>query len=208
MITKLDDGVGQLMERLDRHGLAENTLVIFTSDNGPHSEGGNDSEFFDSNGPLRGMKRAPYEGGIRVPFIARWPGEVPAGTESDHVGYFGDFMATAAEISGATAPKNLDSISFLPALLGKSNQPQHEFLYWEFYEKGSFQAVRMGDWKAIVRPIGGDDVELYNLKADLDESDDVAAQHPDVVAKAREICEREHVPSPNWKVPKSNKTKK
>jgi arylsulfatase A-like enzyme len=201
MVTKLDNGVGQLMDKLDQHGIAGNTLVIFTSDNGPHSEGGNDSEFFDSNGPLRGMKRAPYEGGIRVPFIARWPGKVPAGTESDHVGYFGDFMATAADISGATAPKNVDSISFLPALLGKANQPQHEFLYWEFYEQGSFQALRMGDWKAIVRPIGGNKVELYNLKTDLAESDDVADQHPDVVAKAREICEREHVPSPNWKVP-------
>jgi len=205
MITKLDAGVGQLMTKLDEHGLADNTLVIFTSDNGPHNEGGNEASYFDSNGPLRGIKRAPYEGGIRVPFIARWSGKVPAGTESDHVGYFGDLMATAAEISGATASKNLDSISFLPALLGKSNQPQHEFLYWEFYEQGSFQAIRMGDWKAVARPIGGDDIELYNLKNDLDESDDVAAKHPDVVAKAREIFQREHVPSPHWKVPAGKK---
>lgn len=201
MIAKLDAGVGQLMDKLADQGLAENTLVMFSSDNGPHSEGGNDAEFFNSNGPLRGIKRAPYDGGIRVPFIARWPGKIPAGTTSDHVGYFGDLMATATEVSGGSQPDKLDSVSFVPALLGKPNPPQHEFLYWEFYEQGSFQALRIGDWKAVVRPIGGGDVELYNLKNDLDESDDVAAQHPEVIAKAREIFKREHVPSSNWKVP-------
>lgn len=198
MVERLDGDVGKLMDKLEEHGVDENTLVIFSSDNGPHNEGGNDAEYFDSNGPLRGTKRAPYDGGIRVPTIARWPGHCPAGTESDHVGYFGDFMATAAELAGESAPEGLDSLSFVPALLGKKDQPQHDFLYWEFYEQGSFQALRMGDWKAAVRPIGGTEVELYNIAKDIDESENIADQHPEIAAEALKIMQREHVPSPDW----------
>ncbi|MDQ3329814.1 MAG: arylsulfatase [Planctomycetota bacterium] len=207
MIAKLDTNVGQLLDKLAEQGVAENTIVMFTSDNGPHNEGGNDADYFDSNGPLRGTKRAPYDGGIRVPFIVRWPGKVAPGSESEHVGYFGDLMATAAEVAGTHSPRNLDSLSFVPALLVKSEQPKHEFLYWEFYEQGSFQAIRMGDWKAVVRPIGGEMVELYNITDDIEESHDMAAEHPDLVAKALEIFRREHAPSPHWSIPSAKKAK-
>ncbi len=200
MIEKLDSDVGRLLDKLEEKGLAENTLVLFSSDNGPHNEGGSQSDFFDSNGPLRGTKRAPYDGGIRVPCLARWPGHVPAGTTSDHVAYFGDFFATAAELAGATPPKNLDSLSFVPALLGKPDQPKHDALYWEFYEQGSFQAVRMGDWKAVARPIDGEVVEIYDLSKDIDESENVFEQHPDIVKEATEILRRERAPSPLWEV--------
>lgn len=199
MITKLDGDVGKLMDKLAAKGFDQNTVVLFSSDNGPHSEGGNDSEYFNSNGPLRGQKRAPYDGGIRVPMIVRWPGKVSGGATSDHVGFFGDFFATAADFSGAEAPENLDSISFLPTLIGDKQQ-QHDCLYWEFYERGSFQALRMGDWKAVVKPIGGDKVELYNMTTDIDESENVADAHPDVAAKALKLIRREHIPSPDWMV--------
>ncbi|HEX6986239.1 MAG TPA: arylsulfatase [Planctomycetaceae bacterium] len=205
MISRLDGDVGKLLDKLAEHGLDESTVVFFSSDNGPHNEGGNKADYFDSNGPLRGTKRAPYDGGIRVPFLVRWPGHVPAGVENDHVGYFGDFMATAAELAGASIPDGLDGLSFVPALLGEGDQPKHEFLYWEFYEQGSFQALRMGDWKEVVRPIGGETVELYDVVEDIDESDDVAARHPDVARKALEIMRREHVPSPDWKVTQPKK---
>ncbi|MGC1276267.1 MAG: arylsulfatase [Planctomycetaceae bacterium] len=201
MISRLDRDVGLLLDKLAERGFDENTIVFFSSDNGPHNEGGNRADFFDSNGPLRGTKRAPYDGGIRVPFLARWPGRIAAGSMSEHVGYQGDFLATVAELAGAKPPDDLDSLSFMPTLLGEGEQAVHEFLYWEFYEQGSFQAVRIGDWKAVTRPIGGTDVELYNLAKDVDESDDVAAEHPDVVKRAHEIMQREHRPSPDWKVP-------
>ncbi len=202
MIARLDGDVGKLLAKLDEHGLADETIVFFTSDNGPHNEGGNRADFFDSSGPLRGTKRAPYEGGIRVPMVVRWPGHAPAGTVSDHVGYFADFLPTAAALAGVAAPPHLDGLSFLPAILGKPDGPTHDFLYWEFYEQGSFQAVRLGDWKAVVRPIGGKKVELYDLATDLGEAHDVAAEHPEIAAKALAILRREHTPSPLWTVPK------
>ncbi|MCA9248660.1 MAG: arylsulfatase [Planctomycetales bacterium] len=201
MIAKMDHDVGRLLARLEKFGIDEQTLVIFTSDNGPHAEGGNDPTFFDSNGPLRGIKRALYEGGIRVPFLARWPGRVAAGATNDHIGYFGDLMATAADLSGGDAPEGLDSISFLPTLLGQPDQQQHDFLYWEFYEQGSRQAVRMGDWKAIRQPMLTGKVELYNLANDLGEEHDVAAQHAEVVGKLVAAMERAHVPNARWQVP-------
>ena len=133
MITRMDRDIGALFGKLKEWGIDENTLVIFTSDNGHHKEGGNRPEFFNANGPLRGMKRALYEGGIRVPTIARWPGKIKAGSVSDHAGYFGDFFATACELTGQDIPKNLQSISFLPTLLGKDDaQVKHDYLYWEF----------------------------------------------------------------------------
>lgn len=200
MISRMDADVGRVLERLKRHGIDDNTLVIFTSDNGPHREGGNDPDFADSNGPLRGIKRALYEGGIRVPMIARWPGKIAAGSASDHVGYFGDVLATLGEVAGAKVEVKHDGVSFLPALLGHGGQKQHDFLYWEFYEGGSARAVRKGDWKAVAKPFGGP-IELFDMKKDLGETTDVSAQHPEVVAAMRALMEKAHVPSPLWKLP-------
>lgn len=208
MIERLDADVGKLLAKLEETGRAKDTVVFFTSDNGPHNEGGSKADFFDSNGPLRGTKRDPYEGGIRVPMIVRWPGHAHAGTTSDYVGDFEDFLPTAAELAGVTPPDGLDGISFVPAILGKADQLKHEFLYWEFYEQGSFQAVRMGDWKAVARPIGGEVVELYDLAKDPGETTNVVEQHPDVAKAAAAIMRREHVPSPLWEVPKGARSKK
>ncbi len=175
--------------------------MIFTSDNGPHREGGNDPEFNDSNGPLRGIKRDLYEGGIRVPLIARWPGHVAPGTLSDHVGYFGDLLATAADLSGAQPPEGLDSVSFVPTLVGQDDkQKQHEYLYWEFYERGTKQAVRMGKWKAVRQPMLTGKTELYDLSVDIGEENNVADKHPDLVAKMEATMAEAHVPSPRWQV--------
>ena len=182
MITRLDEYVGRLLKRLKELGLDENTIIFFSSDNGPHKEGGADPKFFHSSGPLRGYKRDLYEGGIRVPMIVRWPGHVKAGQVSDLVCGFQDFLPTAAELAGATAPAHLDGLSLVPTLLGKGGQKRHEFLYWEFHERGFKQAVRMGDWKAVrLRPDGP--LDLYDLKTDIGETRNVAAEHPDVGAK-------------------------
>src|SRR5207245_6528193 len=127
----------------------ENTIVCFTSDNGPHREGGADPNFFRSAGPLRGIKRSLHEGGVRVPMIVRWSGKIRPGTVSDQVWAFWDVLPTVAELAGAKAPPGLDGLSVVPALRGKGRQRQHEFLYWEFHEQGFQQGVRMGDWKAV-----------------------------------------------------------
>ncbi len=211
MITRLDAQVGRLFARLKQLGLDERTLVLFSSDNGHHKEGGNDPEFFDANGPLRGMKRDLYEGGIRVPTLARWPGTAPAGAVSDHVGYFGDLLATAAELAGAQPPAGLDSISFAPTLRGEpAKQKRHDYLYWEFHERGFAQAVRMGDWKGV-RLGTKKPVELYDLKADLGEERDVAARHPNIVAKIEAILKTARADSADWPVrewPAAGKGKK
>jgi arylsulfatase A-like enzyme len=206
MISRLDSDVGRIFERLREHKIDDRTIVFFSSDNGPHAEGGSDAEFFNSNGPLTGFKRDLTEGGIRVPLVVRWPGHVPAGATSGHVGYFGDFLATVAELGGATEPSKTDGISFAPTLLSATGarsssvgqQRRHEFLYWEFYERGSAQAARMGWWKAIAAPMGSGDIRLYDLEHDLAEERDVAARHPEVVAQMREIFQQSHVPSPLW----------
>ncbi len=201
MISRMDADVGRLLARLKKLGIDENTVVIFSSDNGPHREGGNNPDFADSNGPLRGIKRDLYEGGVRVPTIVRWPGKTPAGTTSDHVAYFADFLPTAAELAGVKPPEGIDGISFAPALLGESAaQKEHPYLYWEFYEQGSAQSVRMGDWKGVAKPMGSDKLELYNLKTDLGEQHNVAAGRPEIVSKMLAIMKREHTPSPLWKV--------
>jgi len=199
MITRMDADVVRLLERLKKHGIDERTLVMFSSDNGHHNEGGHHTELFDPNGPLKGMKRDLYEGGIRVPMLARWPGHISAGSVSDHVGYFGDLMATAADLAGVESPEGLDSISFLPTLLGQDEkQKDHDYLYWEFYERGTKQAVRMGKWKAVRQPMLTGKMEIYDLSIDLGEENDVAAQHPDLVAKMAAIMAEAHVPSPRW----------
>lgn len=200
MVARLDRDVGRLLAKLRKLGVERNTLVIFASDNGPHKEGGNDPDFFKASGPLRGIKRALSEGGIRVPFIARWPGKIKAGSVSDHVGYFGDVFALACELTGQPLPAGLDSLNFWPALQRKQ-QPQHEYLYWEFYEQGSRQAVRFGQWKAIREPMLTGKVQLYDLKADVGETNDLAAAQPELVKRAVAMLDKAHVPDPKWKVP-------
>jgi arylsulfatase A-like enzyme len=181
MITRMDADCGRLLAKLKELGLDEQTIVFFTSDNGPHKEGGSDPAYFQSSGPLRGFKRSLHDGGIRIPMLVRWPGRVQPGTVSHLPWAFWDFLPTAAELAGAAPPQALDGISVVPTLLGRGTQKEHEFLYWEFHEGGSQQAVRMGPWKAV-RPWGGA-IQLYDLRTDLAESRDVAAAHPDVVAK-------------------------
>jgi arylsulfatase A-like enzyme len=204
MISRMDRDVGRLLDKLKELGIDERTLVIFTSDNGPHAEGGNKPDFANSNGPLRGIKRALYEGGIRVPTIARWPGRIGAGSQSDHIAYFGDLFATAAELAGVKAPDNLDSISFLPTLVG-GEQKKHEVLYWEFYEHGSAQAVRAGKWKAVRKPMFTGKMELYDLSQDIGEKKNLAGQHPDVVSRMASLMAKNHAPSKRWKVRKRRK---
>ncbi|MBM3879206.1 MAG: arylsulfatase [Verrucomicrobia bacterium] len=204
MITRLDRDVGRLLAQLKRLGLDEHTVVFFSSDNGPHREGGNDPDFNDSNGPLRGIKRALYEGGIRVPALVRWPGRVPAGVVSDQVWYFADFLPTAAELAGASRPANLDGLSLAPTLLGRpAEQKQHAYLYWEFYERPTLQAVRSGNWKAVAIPFGGT-LELYDLATDPGESRDLASANPQIVEQLRRYMTEAHVPDPLWQLPKAN----
>lgn len=201
MITRMDGDVGRILDTLGELGIDQDTVVMFSSDNGPHDEGGHDTERFDPSGPLRGMKRDLYEGGIRVPFIVRWPGTTPAGTTSDFIGYFGDLMATAAELAGTDCPENTDSVSFVPTITGHpGNQTEHDYLYWEFYERGGKQAVRQGDWKAVRLPWGPNGrTELYNLSDDIGELHDIADQHPDKVKQLEGLMEKAHTPHSNWK---------
>ena len=191
MITRLDRHVGQILDKLRETGLDKKTLVIFTSDYGPHSEGGANPSYFNSSGGLRGQKRDLYEGGIRVPMIAWWPGKISAGFKSNHISAFWDVMPTLAEIVGADIPENIDGISFLPTLMGKkSEQKKHEFLYWEFHERGGKQAVRKGKWKAIrlgVRKNPDGPLELYNLRIDPQEKNNIASEHPNIVARMERI---------------------
>lgn len=206
MITLMDRDIGRIITLLEQKNIADNTLIIFTSDNGPHAEGGNHPEFFKASGPLRGIKRALYEGGTRVPTIAWWPGKIPAGQVSQHPAYFGDFMATAAELSGSNTPKNTQSISFLPTLFGhKKQQKKHQYLYWEFYEQGSKQAVQFGKWKAIRKPMLTGTVELYDISSDLGEDKNIANQHPALVKRAIQYMNEAHRSDPKWKVPAPKK---
>ena len=200
MISYMDRDVGRLLDHLRKLGLAENTLVIFSSDNGPHNEAGHNPARFNPSGPLRGMKRALTEGGIRVPTIAWWPGRIQPGRVSDHAGYFGDFMATACELAHARPPAGIDSVSFAPELLGQpGRQKEPEFLYWEFYEQGSAQAVRWGKWKGIRAPMRKGPLELYDLSLDPGEKYNIVRTYPEVAKRIVEMMERAHVPHPTWK---------
>jgi arylsulfatase A-like enzyme len=205
MITRMDGDIGRLMTKLKTLGLDENTFVFFSSDNGPHKEGGGDPAFFNSSGPLRGYKRALYEGGIRVPAIARWPGKIKAGSVTGHVSAFWDFLPTCCDLAGINSPEGIDGISMLPTLLGQSSkQKKHEFLYWEFHEQGKRQAVRMGDWKGIRQNVAKNPnapIELYYLKTDIAEQHNVAKQHPQIVAKIEDIMRSARTPSENWPLP-------
>jgi len=188
MISRMDRDGGRLLVQLEELGILNNTLVIFTSDNGPHREGGADPEFFNSNGQLRGIKRDLYEGGIRVPMIAHWPDEIEPGTVSQHISAFWDFMPTACEIAGVDVPQDIDGISFLPTLTGNSKeQAEHENLYWEFHEaKYTKQAVRYKNWKLVKLDPSGP-AELYNLDTDIEEKHDVSQDHPEILQKAEEM---------------------
>jgi arylsulfatase A-like enzyme len=203
MITRMDADIGKLLAKLTELDLDENTVVIFSSDNGPHREGGNDPEFFQSSGPFRGIKRSLTDGGIRVAGIVRWKGVTKPGTVSDHVWAFWDFLPTACELAGVKPPAGLDGISLVPTITGKGTQKEHDFLYWEFHEGGTKQAVRHKHWKAI-RPAPGTPLVLYDLKADVRETNDVAKQHPDVVKVIEEYLKTARTESKEFpiRVPK------
>jgi arylsulfatase A-like enzyme len=199
MITRLDRDVGRVLDRLQELGLADDTIVFFSSDNGPHQEGGADPKFFHSSGPLRGLKRDLYEGGIRVPMMVRWPGHIRAGAVSDHVWAFWDFLPTAADLAGTRVPVGLDGISQVPTLLGKGKQEEHSYLYWEFHERGFQQAVRWKDWKAL-QLVPGKPMELYNLQDDVGETKNVAADHDDVVRALEAYLKQARTDSPYWRI--------
>ncbi|MHC4595323.1 MAG: arylsulfatase [Planctomycetota bacterium] len=205
MITRMDSDIGRLMATLKALGLDDNTLVMFSSDNGPHKEGQADPAFFKSSGSLRGYKRALYEGGIRVPMIARWPGRIMAGSVSDHISAFWDFLPTCAELIDVRPPEDIDGISMAPILLGRlGRQKKHEFLYWEFHEQGKKQAVRAGDWKGVRLNVARDPdgpIELYNLRDDIGETRNVAGRHPEIVAKIEEYMMSARTPSEHWPLP-------
>lgn len=202
MITRMDRDIGRLFARLKELGLDQDTLVLFSSDNGPHKEGGADPAFFKSAGPLRGYKRDLYEGGIRVPMIARWPGKIKAGSVSSHVSAFWDVLPTCCELAGIEPPQSGDGISMLPTLLGQpGKQKRHEFLYWEFHEQGKKRAVRMGNWKGVRLNVAKNPdgpIELYDLQADIAEKQNVADSHPEIVAKIAEYMKLSHMPSEHW----------
>ena len=202
MVTRLDAYVGEVLAKLKEKGFDKNTLVIFTSDNGPHTEGGADPDYFNTERLLRGTKRSTTEGGIRVPFIAWWPGKVEAGIRNDHQLAFYDLMPTFCDIAGVEnyierySNKVLevdyfDGISFAPTLLGEGEQEKHEFLYWEFHET-NMMALRMGNWKLVVQ---GGKCYLYDLVTDSHEDNDLASQYPEIVNQMKEIIKREHTAS-------------
>ena len=186
MVSRLDRDVARILDTLAKTGKEKNTIIFFTSDNGPHQEGGHQSGFFDSNGALKGIKRDLYEGGIRVPAIVRWTGRIQPGQVSDEPWAFWDFLPTAAELAGVAPPKGIDGISMVPTLLGKGPQKPHDYFYWEFHERGFAQAVRQGNWKAV-RKTGSPMVELYDLSKDLGEERDVAASNPEIVQRMLQI---------------------
>jgi arylsulfatase A-like enzyme len=200
MVTRMDTDVGKLLGLLNELGLDSNTLVVFSSDNGPQGpdEGGYDATLFDSNGPFRGLKRDLYEGGIREPMIARWPGTIKPDQTSGLIGIQYDLLQTFAEIAGARTPAGTDGVSILPTLLGR-RQPPRPYLYWEFHEGGFAQAVRSGRWKAIRRGVNGP-LEIYDLDIDVGEKRDVSREQPALVKSMEEIMSREHVESDQWPV--------
>ena len=212
MIIRLDDTVGRIIELLDELGIAENTIIMFTSDNGPAAAGANLErpatntgrliDIFNSSGPLRGVKTDLYEGGIRVPFLVKWPAKIKPGTVTDHVSAFWDFLPTVCEILGVEAPEGIDGISFLPTLLGTAEAQQvHDYLYWEFHLNGGSRALRVGDWKALQLDVmrnPDSPVELYNLRDDIGEADNLASRYPEKVERFRKMFDEVRVPSPDF----------
>ena len=206
MITRMDKDVGRILDLLGKLKIAENTLVVFTSDNGPHNEARHNPERFIPAGPLRGMKRTLTEGGIRMPTIAWWPKTVAKGSQCDQPFYFGDLMATACELAVTAKPKNVDSVSFLSTLRGEAGkQAKHDYLYWEFYERTFRQAVVLDDWKLIRSGMDDQRIELYDLSKDIHEDMNLAKEKPNVAKKMLAMMEKAHVPHPNWRTPRSGK---
>lgn len=205
MVVALDHYVARIMKALAAQGVTDRTLVIFTSDNGSHSEGGYRPELLGSNGPLRGGKRDLYEGGIRVPFIAHWPaGIARPGRDVDLPSAFWDFLATACELAGVPPPPDIEGLSYAPTFAGREGQKRHEHLYWEFSEQGGRRALRMGDWKLVqysLQPGAFGKPQLFNLAADLGERTDLAADHPDLVADLVDRMDRARVPNDRFKFP-------
>ena len=203
MIRNIDRDTGRVLDLLRELKIEKETLVIFTSDNGPHQEGGHNADFFDSNGVLRGRKRDLTEGGIRVPTIAWWPATISAGTVDDAHWYFGDVMATVAELAGVKAPAGIDSDSFAGSLRGQPRAQRWKrdsTMYWEFYEQGSAQAIRFGKWKAIRKPMFTGAIELYDMSNDPGEKRDYGKRRPDLERHAANLQDQAHEPDPNWKV--------
>ena len=207
MITRLDQQVGEILDLLKKKGLDENTVVIFTSDNGPHEEGGADPAFFNRDGLLKGTKRSTNEGGIRIPFIVRWPGKVAAGVENDHMFAFYDLMATFCDIAGIENNEEkyrnpklendwFDGISIYPTLTGKGEQGKHKYLYWEFHETNML-GLRMDNWKMVVK---NGNCSLYDLATDLHEDNNVASQYPDIVNEMKQYIRNEHTPNQYFQV--------
>jgi arylsulfatase A len=199
MVETMDEDVGELMAKLEKLGIADNTLVIFTSDNGPHQEAGHDPDFFQSNGGLRGYKRDLYEGGIRVPMIARWPGKIQEGSTTDHASAFHDMLPTMAQLTGQPAPTGIDGVSFLPTLTQQGVQKQHDYLYWEFHEKQGRVAIRKGKWKGVRYGVALDPnspLELYDISLDPSEAKNVASQQPEVVKELDALLKGARTVSP------------
>lgn len=198
MINHLDSQVGDIVAKIEELGIADNTIIIFTSDNGPHREGGADPDYFNSNGIYKGYKRDLYEGGIHIPMIAKWPNKIKAASSTDHISAFWDVMPTLAEITGKKLDKNIDGISFLPTLLGKETQKKHDYLYWEFHEKGGRTAIRKGKWKGIkynVLKKPNQRIELYDLENDPGEENNVASENPELVNELTKLMQEARTPS-------------
>jgi arylsulfatase A len=198
MVTRMDRDIGRLMDLIDRRGAGRQTVVLFTSDNGPHREGGADPEFFKSSGGLRGIKRDLYDGGIRVPMIARWSGTIPTGRVSDHPWAHWDILPTLADLAGAKVPAGLDGLSMTRALRGQP-QPGHEAMYWEFHERGFQQAARIGTWKAV-RLKNGAPLELYDLTSDPYEERNVADSNAAVIARFESFFKTARTDSAAWPI--------
>ncbi|MGB0372807.1 MAG: arylsulfatase [Opitutales bacterium] len=202
MVSYMDHNVGRVIGKLKELGIAENTLVMFASDNGAMNEGGHKRASFNSSGILRGGKRDLYEGGVRTPMIAWWPGKVKPNTETDHVSAFWDISPTLRELAGAEAQEDTDGISFVPLLLGTGAQPKHDYLYWAFYERGGKRAIRHGDWKLILFDTNkkkNPKAELFNLSEDPSEKNDILAQNPEKAKALRALMEQAHTPAENPK---------
>lgn len=198
MVTRLDTYIGQVMAELEKQGILDNTIIIFASDNGPHTEGGGDPDFFNTEKRLRGTKRSLYEGGMRVPFIINWNGHITPGTTNDHLSAFWDILPTFNELLGQqpTWTQTTDGVSMLPTITSNGTQPEHDYLYWEFHEEGGRQCVRKGAWVLIRQKISTTPtLELYNVEDDLVESTELSAKYPDKVLELVTIMDSAHVNS-------------
>jgi arylsulfatase A-like enzyme len=202
MINLLDDQVGEIVAKVKELRMDKNTIILFSSDNGPHLEGGADPDYFDSNGIYKGYKRDLYEGGIHAPMIVWWPGQVEASSQTNHISAFWDVLPTITDLIGVPSPENIDGISFLPSLLGEKNQKEHDYLYWEFHEKNGRLAIRQEDWKLIRYDVFSPEkitTELYNLANDPGEKYNVANEYPEITDKLLKLLESARTESEDFK---------